>query len=34
VWLHRRVREALFYRLVYAFLLLTGLKLLYDGLGL
>jgi uncharacterized membrane protein YfcA len=34
VWLHRRVNEALFYRLVYAFLLLTGAKLLYDGLGL
>jgi uncharacterized membrane protein YfcA len=32
VWLHRRVREAVFYRLVYAFLLLTGAKLLYDGL--
>jgi len=33
VWLHRRVREAVFYRLVYAFLLLTGSKLLYDGLS-
>lgn len=32
VWLHKRVREALFYRVVYAFLLLTGVKLLYDGL--
>lgn len=32
VWLHRRIREALFYRLVYAFLLATGAKLLYDGL--
>ncbi len=32
VWLHKRVSEALFYRLVYAFLLLTGAKLLYDGL--
>lgn len=32
VRLHRRVDEALFYRLVYAFLLLTGAKLLYDGL--
>jgi uncharacterized membrane protein YfcA len=31
VWLHRRVREALFYRLVYAFLFATGTKLLYDG---
>lgn len=33
VWLHKRVDEVLFYRLVYAFLLLTGLKLLYDGIG-
>lgn len=32
VWLHKRVDETLFYRLVYAFLLLTGLKLLWDGL--
>lgn len=32
VWLHTRVNEALFYRLVYSFLALTGLKLLYDGL--
>ncbi len=34
VWLHPRVSERLFYRLLYAFLMLTGLKLLYDGLGL
>ena len=33
VWLHKRVDEVLFYRLVYAFLLLTGLKLLYDGMS-
>jgi uncharacterized protein len=32
VWLHRRVNDQLFYRLVYAFLLATGAKLLYDGL--
>jgi uncharacterized membrane protein YfcA len=32
VWLHRRVNIELFYRIVYAFLLLTGAKLLYDGL--
>ncbi|MPZ99869.1 MAG: TSUP family transporter [Dehalococcoidia bacterium] len=31
--LHRRVDEALFYRLVYAFLFGTGLKLVYDGIG-
>jgi hypothetical protein len=34
VWLHRRIDAALFYRLMYAFLFVTGLKLLYDGLGL
>jgi len=33
VWLHQRVNETLFYRLVYAFLMLTGVKLLYDGFG-
>lgn len=33
VWLHRRVNEVLFYRIVYTFLTLTGLKLLYDGLS-
>jgi len=32
VWLQRRVREKLFYTLIYVFLLLTGLKLCYDGL--
>ena len=32
VWLHRRVDTTLFYRIVYAFLLLTGVKLLYDGI--
>ena len=32
VWLHKRVDEALFYRLCYLFVLLTGLKLLWDGL--
>ncbi len=34
VRLHKRLDAALFYRLMYAFLLVTGLKLLYDGLGL
>lgn len=33
VWLHKRVSDAFFYCLVYAFLLLTGAKLLYDGLS-
>ncbi len=32
VWLQKRVNVKLFYTLIYAFLLLTGLKLLYDGL--
>jgi uncharacterized membrane protein YfcA len=31
VWVRKHIAEALFYRIVYAFLLLTGLKLLYDG---
>lgn len=33
VWLRPRINEALFYRLVYGFLLLTGAKLLYDGIA-
>jgi hypothetical protein len=32
VWLRKRVSEALFYRVVYGFLLATGAKLLYDDL--
>ena len=31
VWLRKRIEEALFYRLCYGFLFVTGLKLLYDG---
>jgi uncharacterized membrane protein YfcA len=31
VWVRRRISEALFYRVCYAFLLATGGKLLYDG---
>ncbi len=31
IWLHDKVPVRLFFRLCYAFLLLTGLKLLYDG---
>lgn len=31
-WLHDRIDEKLFYRLSYGFLLLTGLKLSWDGL--
>ncbi len=31
IWLHRRINEGAFYAWVYAFLLLTGLKLLHDG---
>jgi uncharacterized membrane protein YfcA len=32
LWLSRRVQDALFYRIVFALLFLTGLKLLHDGL--
>lgn len=32
IWLHHRVSDALFYRIAYSLLLITGLKLLYDGL--
>jgi uncharacterized membrane protein YfcA len=32
VWMQRRVNEKLFYTLIYAFLLLTGMKLCYDAL--
>jgi len=33
VWLHRKVSDAFFFRLMYVLLLLVGGKLLYDGLG-
>ena len=33
IWLHHRVDTALFYRLCYLFVLLTGLKLIYDGVS-
>lgn len=33
VWLHTRIREDIFYRLLYIFLFFTGLKLLADGVG-
>jgi len=32
IWLHDKVDQLLFYRLCYLFVLLTGLKLIYDGL--
>ncbi len=32
LWLHDKVDQLLFYRLCYVFVLLTGLKLVYDGL--
>ncbi len=32
-WLHNRMDEKLFYRLSYGFLLITGLKLAWDGIG-
>jgi hypothetical protein len=31
VWLRKRIPETVFYRLCYAFLFVTGVKLLYDG---
>jgi uncharacterized protein len=33
IWLHRRVNEALFYRLAYAFVAITGMKLVWDGIA-
>jgi uncharacterized protein len=33
IWLHRRVNEVLFCRLAYAFLAVTGLKLIWDGIA-
>ena len=33
VWVHDRVPQALFYRICYALLFVTGLKLLYDGVA-
>ena len=31
IWLHHRVPDELFYRIAYSLLLITGIKLLYDG---
>jgi len=31
VWLHKRVNDRLFYRFCYAFVFVTGVKLLFDG---
>lgn len=33
IWLHHRVPDELFYRLAYSLLMITGIKLLYDGVG-
>ena len=33
LWLHHRIDPALFYRLCYGCVALTGLKLIYDGLA-
>ena len=33
VWLRKHIPEDLFYRLCYAFLFVTGVKLLYDGVS-
>lgn len=32
VWLHNRISQTLFYRIVYVLLFASGTKLLYDGL--
>ena len=32
IWLHRRVDQALFYKIAYLFVAITGTKLVYDGL--
>ncbi|WP_137176284.1 sulfite exporter TauE/SafE family protein [Roseomonas sp. AR75] len=34
VWLAKRIGDRLFYRIVYAMLFVTGVKLVWDGLGL
>ncbi len=34
MWLHHKMNDAIFYRIVYVFVFLCGLKLLYDGFGL
>jgi hypothetical protein len=33
IWLHRRIDDKLFYRVVYLMLAAVGTKLLYDGLA-
>lgn len=33
IWLHHRLDEAVFYRICYVLLFLTGIKLLYDGVA-
>jgi uncharacterized membrane protein YfcA len=32
IWLHHRVPDELFYRIAYSLLMITGLKLFYDGI--
>jgi uncharacterized membrane protein YfcA len=34
VWLAKRIEDRLFYRIVYVMLFVTGVKLVWDGLGL
>lgn len=34
MWLHHKMSDALFYRIVYGIVFLCGVKLLYDGFGL
>jgi uncharacterized membrane protein YfcA len=33
VWLHRRVSDRFFFRLMYVLLFVVGCKLLYDGVS-
>ncbi len=33
IWLHHRVPDELFYRIAYSLLLITGIKLFYDGVS-
>ena len=33
IWLHKRVSDRMFYVICYGLLLVTGLKLLYDGIA-
>jgi uncharacterized membrane protein YfcA len=32
-WMHRRIRDRMFFHFIYTFLFLVGVKLLYDGVN-